>query len=277
MCEEHLIPKAIGGILTCKFLCNSCNSQFGHNLEATAKLDPWILRAAENLSEEIPELSKRLIESYPHIGYGGPNPVSGYIQDNEFHVKFQKFEDGSTVHPTADARKSIATSLQRKGESETSIQKALEKLDEAREGEELEIAPHLKTVKWPVQKVEHDISKGQPMDKLIPAKVAFEFLALYLGTDIYDNRPQLSEVRRVLTTCTLEKDIIQVERLHSNECEPLHGIRFEENDPHAKIQIMLFGSLAFRVHFFHLSLDKPHLVYTHKLDTGKEFWSTIGN
>ena len=52
--------------------------------------------------------------------------------------------------------------------------------------------------------------------------------------------------------------------------EPSHGICFEGNNPYAKVQIKLFGWLAFRVHFLHLSVGRPRFAYTHKLDTDEE-------
>ena len=119
------------------------------------------------------------------------------------------------------------------------------------------------------------MSKWRLMDKLVPAKIAFEFLATHVGTSICDDVPQLREVRQALRTSTLRKDVVQVERLYSNEYEPFHGICFEGNDPHAKVQIRLFGWLAFRVNFLHLSIGGPRFVYTHKLNTDKEFIDTI--
>lgn len=270
--EEHLIPKSLGGILTSEFVCSSCNSQLGHAVEATVKSDPWVILAAENLSQAIPRLSKRLVGNQPHIGYGGLGPLSGYIRDNEFCVKSQTLNDGSLIQPEGDARRSIAKTLQRYGYGEESIRIAIAKHDRAQEGKRVKLALGLEVVKGSIQKIEPDMSKWRLMDKLVPVKIAFEFLALHLGTAIYDDVLQLREVRRALLTHTLKADVMRVERLFSNEDGSLfHGICFEGNNPYARVQIRFFGRLAFRVHFLHLRVGEPRLAYTHKLNTGEEF------
>lgn len=73
----------------------------------------------------------------------------------------------------------------------------------------------------------------------------------------------------------MDSEDLMVERLSSNKYEPIHGICFEGNDPYAKVQIRLFGWLAFRVHFLHLSVGGPRYVYTHRLDTGEELIDEI--
>ena len=273
--EEHLIPKSLGGILTSEFVCSSCNSQFGHAVEATVKSDPSVFSAAKNLSQAIPKLSKRLVEGQPHIGYGDLGPLSGYIRNNEFRIKSQTLNDGSIIQPQDNARKSIAKILQKSGYGKELMRRALAKHDEATEGKRVKLVPGLEIVKRSIQEIEPDMSKWRLMDKLVPAKIAFEFLATHVGTSICDDVPQLREVRQALRTSTLRKDVVQVERLYSNEYEPFHGICFEGNDPHAKVQIRLFGWLAFRVNFLPLSIGGPRFVYTHKLNTDKEFIETI--
>ena len=108
------------------------------------------------------------------------------------------------------------------------------------------------------------------MNLLIPVKIAYEFLACHLDSAIYGEEKQLSEIRDSLFKCELNPDVIQVERLISNKYEPIHGICFEGNDPYAKVQIRLFGWLAFRVHFLHLSVGGPRFMYTHQLDANVE-------
>ncbi len=125
-------------------------------------------------------------------------------------------------------------------------------------------------MKWTVQKVEPDLTKAPLMDLLIPAKTAFEFLALHVGTAIYEDSPQLTKVRKVLLDPTQESNVLRVERLSSGEYDPFHGIFFEGNDPYAKVQIRLFGWLAFRVHFLYLFVGGPRFIYTHRLDSGEE-------
>lgn len=115
-----------------------------------------------------------------------------------------------------------------------------------------------------------DLSSAQLMNPLIPAKTAYEFLACHLSSAIYEEVKQLSKIRDSLIKCELNPNVIQVERLTSNKYEPFHGIYFEGNDPHAKVQVRLFGWLVFRVHFLELSVGGPRFIYTHQLDTNEE-------
>ncbi len=270
LCEEHLIPRALGGRLTSEFLCSSCNSRLGHDLEGAAKSDPSVLLAVQHLSERIPYLAKSIVESHSHIGYSEPGAARGYIQNGEFRVRSQSLDDGSIIQPTDDATKSIATILRKSGYQESPIENAVAALQDAPENKLVEVAPGLEVVKWRLDRVELDLSNAQMMNPLIPAKIAFEFLACHAGTAIYDQVPQLSEVRRALYTMETESDSIRVDRLSSSKYEPFHGICFEGNDPYARVQIRLFGWLAFRVNFLRLSVGGPRFVYTHRLDTSEE-------
>lgn len=277
MCEEHLIPKALGGILTSKFICRSCNSRFGHDLEATAKSDPSILYAAKNLAHQIPELANRLIGGHPHIGQSEAGPVPGYIRNGKFLARSRTMEDGSLSQPTPDARKSIETILRRSGYEDVPILDALNAFDTAPQNQRVEIAQGIEIVNWTIDSISLDLSNTKLMNPLIPAKTAFEFLACHVGTAIYSNEFQLNEVRQALLNPTLETDAIQVERLSSNKYEPFHGVCFEGNAPHAKVQVRLFGWLAFRIHFLRWSVSGPRFIYTHRLDTGEERIDLIDN
>lgn len=210
------------------------------------------------------------MESHLHIGQSQPGPARGYIQNGKFRVRSQTLDDGSLIQPTDDARKSIAKILRKSGYEGAPIRKAVAALDEAPEDEKVEIIPGLTVAKWSVQKVVMDFSKAQMMDPLIPAKTAYEFLACHVGNAIYEDAQQLSGIRKALLKMGCWSEIIRVDRLSSNNYEPFHGICFEGNDPYAKVQIRLFGWLAFRVHFLNLAIGGPRFVYTHKLDTGIE-------
>ena len=58
--EEHVIPKSLGGILSCNFLCKACNDSFGSSFEAKAKQDPSIRLAISALRDKLPELFEKI-------------------------------------------------------------------------------------------------------------------------------------------------------------------------------------------------------------------------
>jgi hypothetical protein len=239
-------------------------------LEANAKSDPSILIAAKILKDRIPVIATPLIESHPHVAYSETGPARGYIKNGEFRVKSRKLNDGSLIQPTDIGIKSLMRILQKSGYQETPARKAVSSFDEAPENKRVEIAPGLEAVKWSIDRLEVDMSGTRIMDPLIPTKTAYEFLSCHVGSAIYDDSLHLSQIRASITNKKMNPDILQVERLFSNKYEPFHGICFEGNDPYAKVQIRLFGWLAFRVHFLHLSIGGPRYVYTHRLDTNEE-------
>ena len=263
---EHLIPQALGGRLTCDFLCRACNSRLGYNLEASVRSDPAVLLAAKNLSGRVPKLPTRLIENHPHVGRAEHGPVPGYMRNGEFRAKPCELGDGSIVQAKDRARESIATMLRRSGQA---VAPALAAFDGAPENKRVEIAPGLDIAHWTVHDIELDLNTSQSMDQVVPVKIAFEFLAICVGTAVYGGDAQLSEVRRVLTTCNLDSDAIKVERRHSGQYKPFHGICIDTTVPHVTVQVRLFGWLAFLVHFHHLCVDES-FVYTHALDSASE-------
>lgn len=258
------------------FLCMSCNSELGRNLEANAKSDPSVIMSAKTMAGKFPTLASRLIESHPHIAYSDQSSAIGYFRDGDFRVKSKKLEDGSIIQPTDLGRKTVMKLLKKSGHQEATVQQAVSSFDDAPDNKRVEIALGLEAIKWRIDRLEVDLSHAELMDPLIPAKTAFEFLACHVGSAIYDDILHLSQIRAVFRNRQMNLDVLLVERLTSNKYEPFHGIVFEGNYPYAKVQVRLFGWLAFRVHFLHLSIGGLRYVYTHRLDTGEELIDDIG-
>ena len=65
---EYLVPKALGGSLTCRFVCPHRNSLLGASFEASARTDPSIRLAVANPRNKIlPRLAEQLTERQPYI------------------------------------------------------------------------------------------------------------------------------------------------------------------------------------------------------------------
>ena len=108
------------------------------------------------------------------------------------------------------------------------------------------------------------------LNPLIPVKSAYEFLALHVGTAIYQDTPPLKAIRKLLRDGGTDVQQAEIERLHAPDAKPFHGLVFEGNHPYAKVQVRLFGQLAFRVHFKRLSIAGPRGMYTHDLTSNEE-------
>jgi hypothetical protein len=164
---EHLIPEALGGILTSDLLCGACNSSLGASFEAAVKSDPSIRIAVRNLQARIPSLAEKLTEKQTYLGSGPGGTWRGVIRNGEFRIRSRTAEDGSLIQPINDARKSVEKTLRKSGSGMAPIEEALRLLDEAPENERVQVAPGLEVVKWSIEKLEFDFKGNLPMSPLV--------------------------------------------------------------------------------------------------------------
>ena len=111
------------------------------------------------------------------------------------------------------------------------------------------------------------------MDPVVPAKIAFEFLALHYGGSIYENRPQFESIRYQLLAGKLSEGDVHVERLEAKNTRLFHRLLFDGNNPGARFQIKLFGGLDYFVSFPCIPVRPPCYWYDHDLMSNNE---TIG-
>ena len=264
--REHLIPECLGGRLVRKFLCEECNSNLGHQVESKVKDDPGVRKGLDRLAFGNPELANELHQGLAVIVNSEQGPLRGFHRDNEVIIDRQTLDDGSRILPEGEALASVQRKAERRGEQ----------LLELTPNEVLTISDSgvSKTTFTPVEpnSIEPNLS-GEEMSPVVPAKIAFEFLALHCGKDIYGDAPQLKALRDQIRACDLTEDEIRIERLEGERETLLHGIVFEENHPGARIQVRLFGKLAWRVSFRRLSVTCPRFCYTHNLISGEEGWT----
>jgi hypothetical protein len=266
---EHLIPEALGGTITSRILCKGCNSGLGHRLEGKAKADPTIRLLAKKLQADIPGLASNLEEGQKFFTTG-PGPSSmGYVKKGQFNISSSKLPDGSLIQDTPLAASTLRKMLKTEGLDPQAIESALSRFVAASDDVLIQLSPGIEVVKWSVAGLKLALD-GPMLNLLVPAKSAYEFLALHVGTAIYENTPPLHAIRRALTSGGLNERGILVERLHAPEAKPFHGLVFEGNHPYAKVQVRVFGRLAFRVHFKCLSVAGPRGMYTQDLATKHE-------
>ena len=265
--EEHLIPEAIGGRLTCDFLCKPCNDRLGQ-IEAHLKSDPAVRLAIENLKHRLPELWRKMVEGQPYVVTSKRGTENAKSRKGTIRVNPSRIDDGSLIHPTEDAASVVRTMLSREGNTETQIDQALRNLDAAPEDARVSIADGIDVVKWATNKVEPALS-GKLLDPLVPLKIAYEYLALSFGKSVLDGRLDL--IRNALVPGGQVPASCCVEDLRSTEYLPFHGLVVERPRPHTSVLIGLFGYLAYRVHFFALAHSNQRCVaYTLDLDSGEE-------
>lgn len=271
---EHLIPKSIGGRLTSRFFCKPCNDRLGHDIEADAKHDPAITSTIYQFAEDYPDQAGRLAERSRLRAHSKAGSVPAERRDGDIQVKSHRIADGSILQPTPQARETLRRLLVKNGLEEGPLEEALRRFDDADENQPLDLGS-ISVTKWTITAVSPDTS-GPPLHDLVPVKTAYEFLAGHLGTAVYEDLPPLKSIREALRTGT-PSDSIVVERLVADRAEPIHGILFEGNHPHAQVQVRLFGHLAYRVHFIGLAVGGQRFAYTHRLDTDEEILAEAVN
>jgi hypothetical protein len=267
--EEHVIPAALGGRLTCNFLCVDCNSRLGHSIEGQAKSDPTIQLLAGKLAREVPQLANQLLEGQTYVSSGPGGGSRGRVKGGEFVVRSEKLSDDSLIQPTPIAAKSIRRMLERDNHDPAAISKALLLFELAPENTRVAISETIEVVKWSIESIQPALD-GPLLNLAAPLKTAYEFLALHLNTAIYESAPALVAARQALKGEPIDPTHLLVERLHAPEAKPFHGLLFEGSNPYTTVQIRLLGQLAFRVHFKTLSVGGPRFVYTHDLTSNEE-------
>ena len=216
-------------------------------------------------------------ENYPQILLtsqkffrSGPGPSSmGFVKNGQFQVSSSQLPDGSLIQDTPLAVSTLREMLKRDGLDPQATESALNRFLAAPDDVLIQLSPGIEVVKWSVAGLKLGLD-GPMLNLLVPAKSAYEFLALHVGRAIYENTPPLDAIRRALTSGVLEERAVLVERLHAPDAIPIHGLVFEGNNPYAKVQVRIFGKLAFRVHFRCLSVAGPRGMYTQDLATKHE-------
>lgn len=263
-----MIPRSLGGRLTVDFLCAPCNGDLGHRIDALAKKDPAIALAIRDLEVTHPVQAQRLVEGMDLIVHSEGGSSKARRRGTDIRIRSHQLPDGSLVQPTHDARESVRIILEKRGTQPVPLEEALRKFDSAPPDERVEVEPGLEIVKWTVSRVQLDLS-GPRLNPLLPLKIAFEFLGCHIGAAIYDPAPPLEAIRESLRSGQLDGSV-EIEFLRAEREQPLHGLLFEGNHPYARVQLRLFGKLAYRVHFKNLAVGDTRFVYTHMLASDEE-------
>ncbi len=274
---EHVIPKNIGGLLTCPFLCKRCNDRFGHDLDKTAKTDPSNRLSAIELRNDIPDLYRSLETGQKYRVVAGPAELVGKFSAGEIIGKGMNLPDGSIMLSERETRAALRGMLRSSGASESEIADGIERFENAETGERASVGNDISVIKWVGEDRGPILRSADQIHDLLLIKIAYEFLALMIGKSIYADQPALAGLRQVLMDHRLDESAVRVERLMADTVGAFHGISFEGNEPHARFQIRLFGRWAYRVHFMQLVVENPNCVYTSDLKTGKHWVEEWGD
>jgi hypothetical protein len=241
----------------------------GHDVDSLAKSDPSIAIAINQFSAKYPNWEKKLNEGLRYKVRSAGGVSTAQFKKGKLQLRSEKLEDDSLIQSTELARKSVENMLRRSGYEGAPLNSALENFDNVPDDQRTEIALGLEIIKWRITGIKPDLS-NPVTNPIIPIKIAYEFLACHVGDEIYSVGREFCVIRNALKSFDVDKDEIQVQYMQSNRNDPIHGIVVEESPPYVKIQIRLFGTIAYRVHFKRLAFSGPRFVYTHELHTNRE-------
>ncbi len=264
--DEHIIPKSLGGILTCRFLCATCNSNFGAGFEANARLAPELRKAAARL-ETIPKLKGKLEHGAEYKAQFGDQSLEKNL-GKDGHFGTAKLEDGSLIVPESDVSKQLKSVLQKDGLTDPEISDAVDKWEAAPPDEIVEISDGYRIRKWQEHPATPTYTET-PLSPLVPLKIAYEYAALLVGGAIYC--PEFQGLRQILLDQNEDMARQMVTYNWAKEPDAFHGIAFEDNHKVAQFQVRLFGLLAYTARFNGVTIEHKPIVYTHRLDTGKDW------
>jgi hypothetical protein len=206
-------------------------------------------------------------EGQVFLGQSDRGDVSGVIKNGVFQIRSKIENDGSLIQPTHIARKNVEKIIRKETSQEITVLDALKRFDEAEEGVEVSITKGIRIKKWGVKGIRPALGK-RTINDLALVKIAYEFIALNLGRNIYE--PAFDVYRSTLLANSISTDAYRIDYLTAPQYLPFHGVGLEQVSPYVIVQIRLFGLLAFRVHILRISIKGPRYYYTHDIENGEE-------
>lgn len=265
--KEHVIPASLGGKLTCRFLCGPCNSRFGSDFEADARLAPEIRRAASGLGDSIPDLIEKFEHGAVYKSQYGEHEVEQSLRPDGC-LGTIKLADGSLIVPESEVPRKIKENLKKSGWDEVMIEEALARWRSAAAGEVVVLGAGYSIKKWNNHPSSPTYTESE-LNPLVPLKMAYEFVALLIGGAIYS--PKLQFLRDVLKK--QDRKLAQgiVSYNWAGKADAFHGIIFEGNNDVAQFQVRILGLLAYTIRFPGIAIEHPRFAYTQRLDSGKDW------
>lgn len=260
---EHIIPSSIGGRLQAKMLCDKCNHQvFGSKLVSKLNQDPRIILALEYLKPEYPILFKRLLKRAKYVGGGADGlRIYGIEKDSDFQIISSSETEGVSIHDTEKAKNILRKMLEKDGLENEIIELWVEEFSLIKEDKPLQIPTGETYIKRKVPKFAPDLSTGF-VDERLPALIAYEYLSLFIGNQIYNS--EFEPVRKYLLNGDITSKV-SVECLQGKEYDVFHEIYVKPNHESFNIYIRFFRWLVFKVEFHGYNYIGPDSIYREQL------------
>lgn len=189
---EHIIPKSLGGRLTCRFVCHRCNNEFGSSFESQARLAPMLRKAAAKHRSLIPGLYEALEKGANYESKFDGVAVAGRLLSSGAISSSQR---NGTIYAAEEASKNILIGkLKKGGHSNQEISSAVQRWKTAEAGEPVEVSAGL-MIKKHVHHPSQPTYQENELNPLNVLKIAYHFVALLIGRSILDDVPTFNVVR----------------------------------------------------------------------------------
>jgi hypothetical protein len=260
--REHIIPESVGGTLEADLQCKDCNSGLGSRVVSQARKDPTIRFAIRSLRYQLPQLYHTMEEGqlYTAVDDDGQT-VSAKLRDGRLKTRAQKMEDGTFIFDPKTGQETIQSVLQNRGLGPEEIRTTIDKFKDSPIGQLVGLSTQISAVRREIKSAFPQFEFPE-MDERVPVLVAYNYLCLLLGIQVFDKR--LNFIRRRIVADE-PSDRLKVEGLTSREYRPFHQVYSEPEEKGILVKISFFGWLVYHVHFLGVIYGGPYVIYVEDL------------
>ncbi len=248
--KEHIIPESIGGKLKAKILCAECNNDIGSKIYKEICDDISIRIAIIYLSEQLPDLINKFKVNLDFEGKSSDGRViaMSYNNKNELKCKTLPAEDDSVIYDSKITEKELKNRLVKDGQAESKLENIIKDFNNSNYGEKIQLTETIAVKKERFIAIK-PIYTGDSISQKVPVLIAFEFLSLIIGEDIY--LEFFNDIREYLLNRQDLPDNLYVTKLQGASYSPEIDIYLDDSEygDYIKVCIIFFGWLWVEVHF----------------------------
>lgn len=249
--DAHVIPEALGGELSARFLCKRCNSEMGR-VEGQLPRDVAIIELVRRLQAELPEELVRGV--LPHAGWFADSEEYGRLEGSDSREGEFALRESATIRSDENIRRQIRAELERRGVQAEQIEAKVAEFEHADDGASLEIAPGFTVTKHiDLGGVSFERTYAEPLaPRAIMLGIAYTFLALVLEEGVYgaELEPARAVLRQVVDRDTTAADSWPIDCLRtSSPAETKHALAVLRENGGVKVRIWFFRELVWDVRF----------------------------
>ena len=272
--DAHVIPRAIGGRLSARFLCKRCNGRMGQ-FEATLAQDVSVGALVDRLEAQLPEKVIKSIRNRRryftnHLELGRVEAAmnkKGNLQPKE----------SETFKSEENALMEVHAELDRIGARAAERGAFADAYDQAVPGDWVDVRPGFE-IRKPIDLTDVPFTPSLTEPTLTPpwvlVGIGYLYLALCVDEGIYD--PVLQPVRDALQAAldgdpTAAGAFCCANRHGTRIVEPVHMLRAKPDDDGTIVTFQVFRELVWRVRFPGV-VNPEQTPYSLNIATGEERW-----